>query len=310
MSKNVNLIIGSGVIGAYLARELISKKEKTIVTSRKIKKNFKNYRYLKIQNKVTFEKLDVTKKKAIEKILDKYKPNKIFYFAGESSIPKSVLMPKETYISHYQGTKNFLEVLKKKKEIKFFKSNSGYIFKPNKGLVNLKCKFSQNKNPYISAQKKVFQLIDKFRKFNLSVYNLVLLQVESPLRPNSFFIKKVCLAANKKEKISIGNINTSRDYSWATEIVKFIYKISNTTPQNFLISAGRKMSGSNILKFAYEHNKLDYRKYYIFNKKFFRKSEDKILIGDPRNRRKLEKKFNLKFRVFKKLLIKEMLKTI
>ena len=67
MSKNVNLIIGSGVIGAYLARELISKKEKTIVTSRKIKKNFKNYRYLKIQNKVTFEKLDVTKKKQLKK---------------------------------------------------------------------------------------------------------------------------------------------------------------------------------------------------------------------------------------------------
>ena len=128
MNKNVNLIIGSGVIGAYLARELISKKEKTIVTSRKIKKNFKNYRYLKIQNKVTFEKLDVAKKKAIEKILDKYRPNKIFYFAGESSIPKSVLLPKATHISHYLGTKNFLEVLKKKREIKFFKSNSGYIF--------------------------------------------------------------------------------------------------------------------------------------------------------------------------------------
>ena len=40
MNKNVNLIIGSGVIGAYLAKELISKKEKTIVTSRKIKKKF------------------------------------------------------------------------------------------------------------------------------------------------------------------------------------------------------------------------------------------------------------------------------
>lgn len=310
MSKNVNLIIGSGVIGAYLARELISKKEKTIVTSRKIKKNFKNYRYLKIQNKVTFEKLDITKKKAIEKILDKYRPNKIFYFAGESSIPKSVLLPKATHISHYLGTKNFLEVLKKKREIKFFKSNSGYIFKPNKGLVSLKCKFSQNKNPYISTQKKVFKLIDKFREFNLLVYNLVLLQVESPLRPNSFFIKKVCLAANKKEKIIVGNISTSRDYSWATEIVKFIYRISHAKPQNFLISAGKKMSGSNILKFAYDYNKLDYRKYYIFNKKFFRKNEEKILIGDPRNTRKLEKEFNLKFRISKKLLIKEMLKTI
>ena len=310
MIKNVNLIIGSGVIGAYLAKLLISKKRQVIVTSRKNKKNFENYKFLKIQNKVKFTKLDVTKTKDIEKVLDKFKPSKIFYFAGQSSIPKSILLPQETYNSHYLGTKNFLEVLKKRKEIKFFKTNSGYIFRPKKGLINLKCKFSQNKNPYILAQKKVFKLIEKFRKFNLLLYNLVLLQVESPLRPNSFFIKKVCLAAKNKNKINVGNIHNFRDYSWAPEIVKFIYKISNTDPQNFLISAGKKMSGSNILKFAYDENKLDYKKYYTFNKKFIRKAEDKVLIGDPENAKKLQKKFKLKFKIFQKSLIKKMLKSI
>jgi predicted dinucleotide-binding enzyme len=33
MNKNVNLIIGSGVIGAYLTKLLLSKKDKVIVTS-------------------------------------------------------------------------------------------------------------------------------------------------------------------------------------------------------------------------------------------------------------------------------------
>ena len=121
MNKNVNLIIGSGVIGAYLTKLLLSKKDKVIVTSRKNKKSFKNYEYLKIQNKVKFVKLDVTKTRAIEKVLDKYKPNKIFYFAGQSSIPKSILLPQETYNSHYLGTKNFLEVLKKKEKLSFLK---------------------------------------------------------------------------------------------------------------------------------------------------------------------------------------------
>jgi len=310
MIKNVNLIIGSGVIGAYLAKLLISKKKQVIVTSRKNRKNIKNYEYLKIQNKVKFVKLDVTKTKAIEKILDKYKPSKIFYFAGQSSIPKSLLLPRETYNSHYLGTKKFLEVLKKRKGIKFFKTNSGYIFKPKKGLINLKCEFSQNKNPYISTQKKVFKLIEKYRKFNLLVYNLVLQQVESPLRPNSFLIKKVCLAAKNKKKISVGNIYNFRDYSWAPEVVKFINRISDTNPQNFLISAGKKMSGINILKFAYDENKLNYKKYYTFNKKFLRKTEDKVLIGDPENAKKLQKKFKLKFKIFQKSLIKKMLKSI
>ena len=67
MNKNINLIIGSGVLGAYLALELLKKKEKVIVTTRSIKKKLKNYHYLKIQEKVKFIKLDVNKKDKSQK---------------------------------------------------------------------------------------------------------------------------------------------------------------------------------------------------------------------------------------------------
>ena len=53
MNKNINLIIGSGVLGAYLALELLKKKEKVIVTTRSIKKKIKNYHYLNIQKKLS-----------------------------------------------------------------------------------------------------------------------------------------------------------------------------------------------------------------------------------------------------------------
>ena len=38
MNKKINLIIGSGVLGAYLSTNLLKKKEKVIVTTRSIKK--------------------------------------------------------------------------------------------------------------------------------------------------------------------------------------------------------------------------------------------------------------------------------
>jgi GDP-D-mannose dehydratase len=170
MNKRTNLIIGSGVLGAYLSAELLKKKEKVIVTTRSLKKIYKNYDYLKIQKKVRFEKLNINNKKNINKIISKYNPKKIFYFSGQSSIIKSIKSRQQTLNSHYNGTKNFLEILKKKKlDIKFFKANSGYIFSPKNGLINLKCKFSSNKNPYIHAQQQVFRLIKKFRKYNLNL---------------------------------------------------------------------------------------------------------------------------------------------
>jgi GDPmannose 4,6-dehydratase len=311
MNKKINLIIGSGVLGAYLALELLKKKEKVIVTTRSIKKKIKNYEYLKIRNKVKLEKLDVNNKIAIEKIVKKYKPDKVFYFAGQSSLTKSLKYKKETFVSHYNGTKNFLDIMKEKDlRIKFFKANSGYIFSPKKGCIDLDCKFSFSKNPYILAQQKTFKLIKEYRQSGLNLSNLVFMQVESPLRPNDFFIKKVCLGSKNKNQIKVGNINTYRDYSWVTEVVKVIILISQLNSKDHMISAGKKISGKEILSSAYKINELDYRKYFSVNKKFFRKDEDKVLIGSSKNSLYLKKKFNFEFKIFGNSLINKMYKSL
>ena len=311
MNKRINLIIGSGVLGAYLSAELLKKKEKVVVTTRSLKKIYKNYDYLKIQKKVIFEKLNINKKIQIDKIISKYNPKKIFYFAGQSSITKSIKYKQETFNSHYNGTKNFLEILKKEKStIKFFKANSGYIFTPKNRLINLKCKLSSNKNPYINVQKKVFNLIKKFRRYKLNLSNLIFMQIESPLRPNDFFIKKVCLGAKNKKKIVVGNINTYRDYSWITDIVKAILLTSNLKTKDRIISAGLNLSGKDIIKEAYKLNGLNYKKYYSINKKFFRKNEIKYLIGSKKNISYLKNIYNFKFKTLGNKLIKEMSKSL
>ena len=311
MNKKINLIIGSGVLGAYLSADLIKKKEKVIVTTRSLRKKKNNYNYLKIHKKVKFERLDIKSKTLIKKIINKYKPEKIFYFAGQSSITRSLKSQKETHQSHYNGTKNFLDVLKEKNsKIKFFKANSGYIFAPNKGKIDLNCKFSSNKNPYIKAQKETFKLLKKYRQFGLNLSNLVFMQIESPLRNKDFLIKKVCLGAKNKNKIKVGNLNTFRDYSWVTEVVKAIILSSNLRSKDFIISAGRKISGKQILAAAYKLNKLDFKKYYSIDKKFYRKREDKILTGSVKNSLYLKKNFNFRFNIFGNSLIRKMYKSL
>ena len=237
--------------------------------------------------------------------------SKIFYFAGQSSLTKSYRLRSETFDSHFKGTKNFLDIIKKNKlTCNFFKANSGYIFNPKKGKIDLNCTFSKNKNTYIQAQQKTFKLINNYRKFKLNLFNLVFLQVESPLRPKDFFIKKVCLGAKYKANISVGNINTFRDYSWVTEVIKSIILTSKLRPNNYIISAGKKLSGKNILDIAYKLNGLDYKNYFKIDNKFLRKNENKVLIGSNKNIKYLKKKFNFKFKIFGKKLIKAMYKNL
>ena len=309
MNKKINMIIGTGVLGAYLAQLLLKNNETVVVTSRYSKRKFKNYNFLKIEKKVKFIKLNIYNKKDVEKNLEKYNPKKIFYFAGQSSITKSINTKKETIRSHFNGTKNFLEVIKKKKlNLKFFKANSGYIFSPNKGIVDLKCKLSNNKNPYIVAQQKTFKLIKEYRDHGLSAFNLIFMQIESPLRSDDFFIKKVCIGAKNKKKIIVGNINTYRDYSWITEIVKAIILTSNLKTQDYIISAGKRVSGKKILEKAYSLNNLKYKDYFTTNKKFYRKKENKFLVGSTKNSYYLKKRFNFSFKIFGDKLITKMYK--
>ena len=311
MKKENSIIIGSGVIGSYLAKLLVAKKHKIIVTSRKVKKDYLNYNKLNIDKKVIFEKLDVLKKKDILKIIRKYSPDNIFYFSGQSSLIKSINLKKKTNDSNYVGARKFLEILHKYKiKSNFYKANSGYIFEQKNGLINLNSPFSKNNNPYIQSQIKAYKEVKKFRKKGVNCSSLIFLQVESPLRNSDFFIKKICEHSKSKKHVIVGNLNTIRDYSWAPEIVKGIYYLTKIKPRDLMLSSGQGISCHEILKTAYKLNNLDYKKYFSVNKKYIRPNEIKTMIGSNKNYNILSKKFNFKIKIGGKKVVKKIYDSI
>ena len=311
MKKIKSLIIGTGVIGAYLSKLLIKKKHSVVVTSRLKRKNYRNYEKLKISKKVAIKKLNILDKKNIKNIIKLVKPDNIFYLAGQSSLPKSFKLRRETIQSNYVGAKNFLEVLNKiKKNSNFFKANSGYILKPKNGKISLNSKLIKPNNPYVEAQQKAYKLVKKFRKKNLKCYSLIFMQIESPLRDKSFFIKKVCLHAKKKKKVIVGNINTVRDYSWIEDIVEGIYFSTFIKPCDLIFSSGSRMSGKDILKTAYRLNKLNYKKFFKINKNFIRKKELKTVIGSNNLTIKKLKKFGWRPKIIRKKLVEKIYKSL
>ena len=311
MKKKNSIIIGSGVIGSYLAKYLITKKHNVIVTSRKIKKNYTNYSKLNIKKKIIFEKLNVLKKQEILNIIKKYNPDNIFYFSGQSSLTKSIKLKKTTNDSNYIGAKKFLEMLLKLKvKSKFYKANSGYIFENKNVLINLESMFSNNKNPYIRSQIKAYKEVKKFRKKGVNCSSLVFLQVESPLRNKDFLIKKICEHAKLKKHVRVGNLNTIRDYSWAPEIVKGVYYMTKIKSQDLILSSGQGISGYEILETAYKLSGLDYKKYFSVNEKYIRPNEIKTMIGSNKNYNILSNKFNFKIKIGGKKLVKKVYDSI
>lgn len=309
-NKNV-LIIGSGVLGAYLANFLIKKKYRVFVSSRKLKKNYVNYRKLNIQDKVTFKKLNISSKKEIKKIIINIVPKYIYYFSGVSSITQSFKQPKETMISNYWGTRNFLEVIKENNfKLNFYKSNSGYIFNGGKNKITLNSKLIKANSPYANSQIKSYKLINKFRKKNINCSNLIFFNVESPLRPDDYLIKKICksiklIKQNKIKKLKVGNINCKRDFSWAPEIMRAVYYFSKLKPGNILLGTGYSMSIKDILKILFRRNKLNYKDFVKQDRKLFRKNEQLEISCSMKYTKNLLKKFKWQPKIYgPKLLIK------
>ena len=278
--KKALIIGGTGQIGVYLANELLKKKYKVFVSSRKITPHKKNkFKIINIYQKVNFVKLNLYKKKEILELINKINADNIFYLAGQSNVDKSFKKPKETITSNFNGCKNVLEILKEKKfSGKFINIASSEIFGNQKGLKSLKKKLKPV-SPYGKAKLKSFNLTKNFRKkFKLKTYNAIVFNCDSILRPKNFVIPKICLSAIKsfngyKKKIKFGDLSVIRDWGWVEEYVKGIYKLTLQKPDDIIIATGRYFRLKDLIKHAYNFFNLDWKNYIIETNKLKRPKE-------------------------------------
>ena len=274
MKKKISIIVGgSGQLGISLIKILLKKKFKVVVTTRDINKARKK---VLIKNKnLKFVFLDVLKKNKILFLLKRFKPNYIYYFAGQSSPVISYKKNKVTYLSNVKGCQNFLEIINlNDKKIKFINASSSEIFSDKVKKIKLSSKKIPI-SPYGKAKLISFNKTKFFReKKNLKAYNSIIFNSESYFREKSFLIPKICLAAIKakkfKKKTSFGNLDVSREWNWCDEQTKYLVKFVEKEPQDFILSNGKSFTARQMMSYAFNYFNLNYKSFITFNKSFIR----------------------------------------
>jgi len=277
--KKPNAIIvgGTGQFGITLSKQLLKKNIAVTITTRSLVKAKKKLN----KKKINIKKLNILSINQIKKLLLKYKPKIIFYLAGQSSPGKSFYTKKETYLSNFKGCSNFLKVLKKEKlSSKFINFSSCEIYGNYKNKINIESK-KKPISPYGFAKLKAHNETKKYReRFKINSYNAVIFNTESIYRPKNYLIPKICIAAiNAKRnnlKTKFGNIKIVREWNWCEEQCKYLLKFVQKKPQDFILSNGKFFSASQMLKFAFDYFKLNYKKFIVVDKKFMRKADPKI----------------------------------
>lgn len=194
-----NLITGiSGFVGSHLAELLLNKDEK-VSGIKRWRSPMDNINHIK--NKVELYDADITDPVAINKVIKKIQPNKIFHLAAQSLVPYSFDNPHETIRTNINGTINLLEAVRNAKIDPIIHICSCYsedtkILSSN-GLVSYKeiregdLIFSLNPKTKIIEQKKVKKVL--IYNFNSTLKHIKTRSIDLLVTPNH----KLLLASQK-----------------------------------------------------------------------------------------------------------------
>jgi GDPmannose 4,6-dehydratase len=299
MKNNSALIFGiTGQDGSYLSKLLLSKNFKVFGTTRKLKKKYPNFEKLKLNNsKIKIFSLTKTSEGKITKIINKINCTHIFYLSGISSVAVSHIYRKKTLLVNTAGLVDILESCRKiKRKIKIYNASSSECYgnQENKKINEL-TKFKPG-SPYALSKVINYHITKNYRdNLGMWIANGISFNHDSPLRPNNFVFKKIINGIkkieNKKIKyLELGNLNISRDWGWAPEHIKYIYKIiMKKNPSDYVIGTGTKTKLKVILKKIFKIKKLSLKKNLKINKKYFRPND---IISNCANIKKLKKDFN------------------
>jgi GDPmannose 4,6-dehydratase len=310
MKKSTVVIIGgTGQYGITLSQILVKKRFRLFITTR-YKSKIRSFR--KRYPQIKFIKLNIYNKTQIKFFLKKTKPSIIFYFAGQSSPKKSFIKKKETFKSNYEGCKNFLEIIYQNKlKTKFLNATSSEMYGHVKNRINLMTP-KLPLNPYGEAKKKSFNLVRKYRnEFGVPAYNAIMFNTDSFLRDKNFLIAKICVGAIKafknKKRLTLNNIIVSREWNWCEEQCKLLLKFLIKKPQDFILSNGKSYTIKQMLNFAFQYFKLDFKNFVNIKFKKLQKNEVKNKRSDCKKYFK-KNQINFKSNTFGKKLIHKMIK--
>jgi len=277
-SKNKSaLICGiSGQDGSYLAQFLIKKDYTVIGTSRDHRLgSFQNLKILAIDKRLSLITLDPKDFHNVLTVLKKFKPDEIYYLAGQSSVGLSFDLPGETLESITMGTLNMLEACRMLDyPVRFYHAGSSECFGETGGKPADEDTPFSPKSPYAIAKASAFWLVKNYRdSYNLFASTGICFNHESPLRPERFVTQKIIssakrIAAGSNEKLEMGNIKISRDWGWAPEYVEAMWlMLQQKNPIDYVIGTGESHTLTEFIENAFLIKNLDWKDYVFVDEK-------------------------------------------
>ncbi len=330
----IALITGiTGQDGSYLSEFLLQKNYEVHGIIRRHSTNCKERISQLEENKNFFLHYgDISDSSNLANLIREINPDEVYNLAAQSHVGTSFEVPEYTAEVTGVGTLKLLEAIRQiNPKIKFYQASTSELFGgiPETAPQNENTPFYP-KSPYGCAKLYAFWITKNYREsYKIFACNGILFNHESPRRGEDFVTRKITVGiakiiAGKQEKISLGNLNSKRDWGFAGDYVEGMWKIlQHDTADDFVLATGETHTVREFLETAFNYVgiKIEWRGEGInekgfcsktgkilvdVNTKFFRPAEVDLLLGDPS---KAEKILNWKRKISFENLVKMMVES-
>ncbi len=281
------LITGiTGQDGSYLSELLLEKGYRVHgLIRRTSQNNYFNINHLLDRIKLHYG--DMTDSGSINNIIEKYVPDEIYNFAAMSQVRISYDAPVSTFDINTLGFLRILEAVKRiNPEIKIYQASSSEMFGKVQEIPQTEKTPFYPRSPYGVSKAASFYMGRSYREgYGMKIYNGILFNHESPRRGDNFLSKKVVKAAVRikkglQERLTLGNLDSKRDWGYAKEYMEWVYRIVQGEPDDFAICTGEAHSVKEFVEMTFSTLDLDWEKYVDFDEDLKRPAEVDLLLGD------------------------------
>ena len=286
------LITGiSGQDGSYLAEFLLSKNYEVHGLVRRVALEDETHRLWRLRNfkdKITLHSGSLESYASLVKIIEKIKPDEIYHLAAQSYVSYSFEDEFSTINTNVNGTHYVLSAVKEfSKKSKFYFAGSSEMFgKVEETPQNERTRFHP-RSAYGISKVTGFELTRNYREaYGTNACTGILFNHESPRRGFEFVTRKISHSVARikhglQKKISLGNIDSKRDWGHAKDYVEAMWLMLNQgNNKDFVIGTGEQHSVREFAEKAFNFVNLNYKDYIKIDQKLIRPAEVDTLLAD------------------------------
>ena len=233
----------------------------------------------------------------LRRILERVKPEEIYYLAAQSHVRVSFDQSEYTADVVATGTLRLLEAIRDSveatgKQVRVYQAGSSEMFGAAAPPQSESTAFYP-RSPYaVSKVAGHWYAVNYREAFGLFICNGILFNHESERRGETFVTRKITRALTRiqlglQEKLFLGNLEARRDWGYAGDYVEAMWlMLQQDKPDDYVIATGESHSIREFLDLAGAFCGLDWTKHVETDPRYFRPTEVDHLLGDSSKARR------------------------